>query len=216
MTVETRKDFPHLTAKVTSVIFHPLLMPLYGMLIVFLPASPYGYLPFGVKKLLILIMLVNNVFLPFALLPFLKHMNFISSLSLTERKERKIPMLITTILYATTSYMIFRFPVPFFLKSFILSAFLLSFAVTIINFRWMISVHAAGSGALIAFILILCFRYYASLQVYLLLSFIVAGIVLSSRLLLKVHSPRQVWYGFFLGFTGILSFFVLIARLRIF
>lgn len=213
MTVETKNDLSLLLAKITSVIFHPLFMPVYGMIIVFLPASPYGYLPLGVKKLLILIMLVNNVFLPFALLPFLKHMNFISSWSLSERKERKIPMIITTILYATTSYMIFRFPVPFFLKTFIFSAFMLSLAVTIINFKWMISVHAAGAGALIAFILILCFRYYASLEGFLLFSIIAGGLVLSSRLLLNVHTPRQVWYGFFLGFTGVLFFFMLIARL---
>jgi membrane-associated phospholipid phosphatase len=212
MTVETKNDLS-LLAKITSVIFHPLFMPVYGMIIVFLPASPYGYLPLGVKKLLILIMLVNNVFLPFSLLPFLKHMNFISSWSLSERKERNIPMIITTILYATTSYMIFRFPVPFFLKTFIFSAFMLSLAVTVINFRWMISVHAAGAGALIAYILILCFRLYAPLEGYLLLSLIAGGLVLSSRLLLKVHSPRQVWYGFFLGFTGILSFFLLFRRL---
>jgi hypothetical protein len=131
MIVDKMNDLPGKVAKIISVLFHPLFMPLYGMLIIFLPSAPYGYLPYGVKKLLLLIIAVNNVFLPLSLLPVLRQMNFISSLSLDERKERKVPLLVTTILYAATTYMMFRFPVPFFLKSFIFSAFMISLVITI-------------------------------------------------------------------------------------
>lgn len=213
MIVEKMNDLPEKVAKVISVIFHPLFIPLYGMIIIFLPSAPYGYLPYGVKKLLLLIVAVNNVFLPLSLLPLLKQMNFISSLSLDDRKERKVPLLVTTILYATTTYMMFRFPVPFFLKSFIFSAFMISLVVTIVNFRWMISIHSAGAGGMIAFMLILCFRLYAGFAGLLALSIIAAGLILASRLVLNIHNPRQVWYGFFTGFTGTILFIFLFQKL---
>ena len=103
-------------AKAVSVLFHPLLMPVYGMAIILSPGMPLGFLPPEVKKLLLIILVVNNVFLPVSLLPFLMQMNFISSWTLAEREERAVPMIITTILYAASSYIIYRFQVPHFLK----------------------------------------------------------------------------------------------------
>lgn len=188
-------------------------MPVYGMIIIFLPSAPYGYMPLGVKRLLVLIVAVNNVLLPLALLPVLRKMNLISSWTLDIRTERNLPLIITTVLYATTSYMVLRFPIPFFLKSFIFSVAIISLVITLINFKWMISVHASGAGALISIILILCFRMYAPLEEYLILSVIAAGLVLSARLRLNVHDPRQVWYGFFTGFSGIILLYFFFQKI---
>jgi hypothetical protein len=213
MSPETRNDLSLKAAKITSVIFHPLFMPVYGMIIIFLPSAPYGYMPLGVKRLLVLIVAVNNVLLPLALLPVLRKMNLISSWTLDIRTERNLPLIITTVLYATTSYMVLRFPIPFFLKSFIFSVAIISLVITLINFKWMISVHASGAGALISIILILCFRMYAPLEGYLILSVIAAGLVLSARLRLNVHDPRQVWYGFFTGFSGIILLYFFFQKI---
>lgn len=106
-------------AKIIAVVFHPLLMPVYGMAIIFSAPTLFGYLPFNVKKLLLLIMLVNTILLPLSFLPFFIHRNVITSWAITERKERNVPLIITTILYCVTSFIIFRLPIPLFLKSFI-------------------------------------------------------------------------------------------------
>src|SRR5665647_3985118 len=103
MAPEEPKDQLDKLAKIISIIFHPLLMPVYGMAIIFSAPTLFGYLPFNMKKLLILIMLVNNVLLPLSLLPFFIRMNIISSWTITERKERNFPLIITTILYCITS-----------------------------------------------------------------------------------------------------------------
>src|SRR5574340_1342956 len=97
--------------KLVSILFHPLLIPLYGLGITLSANTPFGFMPFHATRLLFIIIIVNNVILPLSLLPFLMHMNFISSWSLNEREERTIPLLITTILYAVSSYIFFRFPV---------------------------------------------------------------------------------------------------------
>src|SRR5512133_94217 len=208
MTTDNPKDFTGNLARIITVVFHPLLMPVYGMAIIFSAPTLLGYLPFNVKKLLLLIMLVNNVLLPLSLLPFFFHRNIITSWSISERKERNIPLIIATVLYCTTSFIILKFPIPLFLKSYIFASAFLSVIVTIINFWWKISLHSVGAGALIGLVLVLSFKMLTPLDFYLIPAIIVGGLVLSSRLQLNMHSPGQVWIGLFTGFAG-LSLFML-------
>lgn len=209
MTSSNSIDMSERLAKITSIIFHPLLMPLYGMAIIFSAPTLLGYLPFNIKKLLLLILLVNNVLLPVSLLPFFIQRKIISSWTISERKERNIPLVISTILYGTTSFIIFRFPVPVFLKSFIFTLTFLSVIVTLINFWWKISLHSVGAGALIGLVLILSLKMLTPLEWYLISVIIFSGLILSSRLKLNNHNPSQVWAGLFTGFFGCVFFMML-------
>jgi hypothetical protein len=190
-------------AKIIAVVFHPLLMPVYGMAIIFSAPTLFGYLPFNVKKLLLLIMLVNNILLPLSFLPFFIHRNVITSWAITERKERNIPLIITTILYCVTSFIIFRLPIPLFLKSFIFASAFLSLMVTVINLWWKISLHSVGAGALIGLVLMLSLKMLTPLDWYLISAIIAGGLILSSRLKLNLHNPQQVWVGLSAGFFGL-------------
>jgi hypothetical protein len=206
---ENTNDIAGKFARIFSGVFHPLLMPVYGMLIIFSAPTLFGYLPFEVKRLLLLIVLINNVLLPLSLLPFFRYRNIISSWTIENRRERIIPLLITSILYSTTSYIIFNFPIPGFLKSFIFTSAFLSILVTIINFWWKISLHSVGAGALLALVLLLSLKMYTPLFWYLIPVILAAGLVLSSRLKLDAHNPAQVWFGFFTGFLGLSLFMIL-------
>ena len=209
MSTDGKKDFLDSLAKILSVVFHPLLMLVYGLAIIFSAPTLFGYLPVEIKKLLLLIVLVNNVFLPISLLPFFMHRNIISSWTISDRKERTIPLILTTLLYGATSFIIFRYQIPFFLKSYIFSAFFLSLIVTVINLWWKISLHSVGAGALTGIVLILSFRMHAPLVDYLILVIVIGGLVLSSRLRLNYHNPSQVWLGFLSGFLGLIGFMIL-------
>ena len=187
--------------KFISVLFHPLFIPLYGLIIILSGSSPFGYMPFHVKRLLYLILIVNNILLPLSLLPFLMHLHFISTWTLKEKEDRNVPLLISSILYATSSYLVIKFPIPVFIKIFLISVFFISLVLTIINLKWKISLHATGMGSLISLVFYLAFRMHSPLLWYLVSGFIISGLVLSARLRLGVHSPRQVWYGFFTGYV---------------
>jgi len=213
MTTDEPKDFLHTMAKAIALIFHPLLMPVYGIAIIFSAPTLFGYLPFTVKKLLLLIILVNNILLPLSLLPFFIHRNIITSWTFSERKERNIPLIIATFLYCITSFIIFRFPIPLFLKSFIFASAFLSLMVTVINFWWKISLHSVGAGALIGLVLILSLKMMTPLEWYLISSIIAGGLVLSSRLRLNLHNSQQVWGGLFAGFFGLTLFMMLFQKL---
>jgi hypothetical protein len=202
MEPDESNNFLDKLAKIITFVFHPWLLPLYGMLIIFSAPTLYGYLPFNVKKILFLVMLVNNILIPVSLLPLLYRRHIISDWSISERKERFIPLLITTILYGSTSYIIFKFPIPVFFKSYIFATALLALMVTIINFRWKISLHSVGSGALIALIMLLSLKMFTPLLSYLIPAIILTGFILASRLKLNQHNPLQVWLGLFAGFFG--------------
>jgi hypothetical protein len=206
---ENSNDISGMLARIISGVFHPLLMPVYGMLIIFSAPTLFGYLPFEVKRLLLLIVLINNVLLPLSLLPFFRYRKIISSWTIENRRERIIPLLIASILYSTTSYIIYNFPIPGFLKSFIFTSAFLSILVTVINFWWKISLHSVGAGALLALVLLLSLKMYTPLFWYLIPVIMAAGLVLSSRLKLDAHNPMQVWFGFFTGFLGLSLFMIL-------
>ena len=192
-------------AKIITVIFHPLLMPLYGLLIIFSAPTLFGFIPFVQKKVIILILMTNNVLLPLSLLPYLKWRRIISTWSLTDRSERIIPMALTSLLYFVTLYIVLKYRIPVFIKTVILSTALLSFAVALINFRWKISIHSTSAGALTALIIVLSFKMHTPLTIFLIPAILISGLVLSSRLWLNAHSPKEVWLGYLLGIAGMTS-----------
>jgi hypothetical protein len=192
-------------AKIITVIFHPLLMPLYGLLIIFSAPTLFGFIPFVQKKVIILILLTNNILLPLSLLPYLKWRKIITSWSLSDRSERIIPMALTSLFYFVTLYIVLKYRIPVFIKTVILSTALLSFTVSLINFWWKISVHSVGAGALTALIFVLSFKTHTPLTIFLIPAIIISGLVLSSRLWLNSHSPKEVWLGYLLGIAGMTS-----------
>ncbi len=204
MDEEVRKNLPDILAKIVSIVFHPLFMPLYGLIIIFTAPTILGFLPVTIKKIVFLIVLINNVFIPLTLLQLLKARHVISSYSIEEQTERSVPLFTTAIFYSITSYLIFRFQLPVFLKSFILASTILVVALTIINFCWKISIHATAAGALTASVIVLMEKTYAPLPLYLIGVIIASGMVLASRLRLNAHNPAQVWAGYFTGLAGLI------------
>jgi hypothetical protein len=190
-------------ARTISILFHPVLMPVYGMIIIVTAPTLYNYIPFDVKKLLVLIMLINNVLLPLSLIPFFIHRHMISSWDITERKERNIPLILSSILYMITTYIFFRFPVPYFLKTYLIGVTLISLISMIVNFWWKISLHSVAAGTILALVLVLSFKMYTPLIWFLVPVMIAGGLIMSSRLRLNLHNPAEVWTGYL---TGIAAF----------
>jgi hypothetical protein len=147
--------------------------------------------------------------LPLSMLPYLRYRNHITSWTVDSRKERILPLFIASILYAATSYVIIRYPIPVFIKTFIFGVFIISLLMTALNMWWKISIHSTAAGALTALVLVLSFKMNSPFLLPLLIVIVSAGLILSSRLKLDVHSPSEVWSGFFLGFIvlGLLLWF---------
>jgi hypothetical protein len=206
MEKEKTTDIQITIAKIISLVFHPLFMPLYGLVIIFSAPTLFWYLPFKVKKILFLVMMTNNVMIPVSLMPFFRYRNIISSWVIEKRNERVIPLFSVALLYSVTSIIMYRFQIPLFVKAYFFSTFFLVLAVLLINMWWKISIHSVGAGALTGIVFTLSVKMSTLLTWYLIPSVIVAGLVLSSRLKLSSHDSAQVYIGFITGLSGMTLF----------
>jgi hypothetical protein len=196
-------------AKVISWIFHPLFIPLYGLLIIFAAPTLFWYLPFKVKKILFLVLMTNNVLIPLSLIPFLRYRKLIGSWSVEKRKERIIPLIAVLILYSITTFIMVGLQIPVFVKGFFISTSFLILIVLVITFWWKISLHSAGAGALLGIVVTLSLRMSASLTWFLIPAVLISGMVLASRLKLNMNNPGQVYIGFFAGLAEMSLFLIL-------
>ncbi len=210
MNSEIFKHTTDISAKIISFLFHPLLMTIYGMLIIFSVPILTGYIPFTVKKILLIIILINNLLLPISLISYYKFRNIISSWFIEKRQERVLPLLTTSFFYSVTVYITFRFHIPVLIKTLLMTSAFLAIAITVINCWWKISIHATGAGAITAFVLILSVEMHTPLILFLLVVIFIDGLLMSARLWLNSHTPAEVWTGFLLGFfTSALLLFLL-------
>jgi hypothetical protein len=193
-------------AKFVSVVFNPLFLPLYGLLIIFTAPTIFWYIPLKVKKILFLVVATNNILVPVTLMPFFRYRNIISSWIIENRKDRRIPLIFLSLFYFLTSFIFFRLQIPLFIKGFMISITVITIVLTVINFWWKISLYSAGAGTLIAIVLVLSLKTLVPLTWFLIPAILVNGLILTSRLLLNVHNNSEVFLGFLVGFAGMFLF----------
>lgn len=201
-------------ASVISYVLHPLLMSTYLFtILVFI--APHNVLPIGFSMagsiVLVSLIFITTFVIPVLSLFILKVSGSISSISLAERKERITPMIYTGVMYAVTTYLFStKVELGEMIALFLGVSTLLIIMTGIITRFWKISLHAIGIGGLVGFMMGLNKQSsVAHFEFILSLLFILSAIVLSARLKLNAHSPKQVYTGFVLGiFVSFVSFII--------
>jgi membrane-associated phospholipid phosphatase len=155
----------------------------------------------------------NFVFLIFCvtfLLPALnigifKTFGSIKSLAMEERKERIIPFSFITILYGVVTYLFYtrtRVSLHDNLLKFLLIIDVLVLIATLVTIFYKISVHSMATWGFIGILLPLNkVSEDGELFIPTILSIIIAGVVMTARLQLNAHTPREVMIGGMLGFS---------------
>ncbi|HVN59248.1 MAG TPA: hypothetical protein VMT63_13190 [Bacteroidales bacterium] len=190
-----------MAAKIVSVIFYPLLIPLYGLLVVFFAPTLFWYIPSKAKLLLFLIFLFDNFLVPMLLMPFFRYRNMVSSWMPGNIAERTIPLMTVSLWYAITSFILFRLQIPVFFKAYSYSLTMVSVALLAMNKWWNISAYGSAAGTVLAMILALSIDMSVSIPIYLAAASIIAAVILSARLKQNTHSPREIYIGFFTGLS---------------
>lgn len=189
-----------LAAKIISSIFHPLLMPVIGILIIFNTDSYINYaIPFELKKAVILLVSVSTFVTPLLITLLLLQRKVIKSLEMETTKERIIPYAFTIIFYVFTLFMLKRAPLHPIIFYFIIAATLSVILAFIINIKWKISAHMIGLGGLVGALIAISFSMEVYVTQYIILALIISGVVGSSRLILNAHNQAQLYVGFLLG-----------------
>ncbi len=190
-----------LAAWVISVLFHPLLMPTYMNALIFKYCSDLVPLTREAKVQMLLFIFVSTYLVPALAAGLMWVSGMISSITLENRSERLIPLLLTAIIYTGVSYIFLQYLESARLPGLFLGTIALSVGLTALLTQFIkISSHMMGMGGLLGFILgVVQETHNLSLQIPLIFFVLVAGAVASSRLLLRAHTGTELIAGFFPG-----------------
>lgn len=194
-------------SNIISGMFHPLLMVTYGVAM----ALTFTYLaiyPPTMKWLLL-----GGAFLSTAVIPgvfiFLMVKNGAAvDLELSDRRERVVPYLIITTSIMVCLFYMYKMMVPFWFLSLLIGACIALMLALFINFYWKISAHMLAVGGMLGGIMGVARIHLMNPYWAFIIVILIAGLVGTSRIFLKRHTPMQVYAGFSLGFicTFVASF----------
>lgn len=151
-------------------------------------------------KVLSIIFIVTFI-IPAISIGTLRLSNFISDLNLVDRKQRVTPFFFVTCFYGISAYMFYaKLNINNLIFLIFATTSVLLLTLTIITYFWKISIHGAGIGGTIGFILALSFAFpIAHFAVAFAAIIFIAGLIAYARLSLNAHKPMQVYGGVVLG-----------------
>lgn len=196
-------------AKVLSVVFTPFYLPLLGLAIL-LAFTYLSLLPFMYKLLLLLAFWVFTVFVPTMLIRLYRRYQGWSLFEIGNRERRVIPYVISIVSYLFCYYLMSAAHVPHFMGVVLMAALVIQVVCAMVNLFIKISTHTAAIGgvvgAIASFSLILGFNpvWWLCLAVF------IAGLVGTSRMILRQHTLREIVLGFL---VGVVCSFVSVALL---
>lgn len=195
------------TAKIISIIGHPIFHPTW-MMIILLLSGLTRFTP-GNDLTFLTVTFSMTCLIPALIIVMMKKWHVIDSFEMEDRDDRLGPLFIMILfLYAT---------LRFFSKIQMLSAFnfylttviVVTVLAFIITFFWKISLHALGWGCFSACLFIMATAYMRMYLSYFIGSIVISGIVASARLKLKSHSNAQIYSGFAMGFATVIVIYFL-------
>ena len=185
-------------AKALSVIFTPFYLPLVG-LAVLLTMTYLSLLPWVYKLFLVVTFWVFTIALPSLLIRLYRRYQGWPPFMVASKERRVIPYVISIVSCLLCYYIMAYVHVPHFMGSILMAALVIQVVCAIVNLFIKVSTHMAAiggvAGALMAFAAILGFNPVWWLCVV----FILAGLVGTSRMLLRQHSLHEITLGFLVG-----------------
>jgi hypothetical protein len=192
-------------ATVISYLFHPLLMPTIGTILIL---NIGGYVTYAiaptVKYIVYGMVFLNTFIFPFLASHYLLKKGYIRSYGMSTIQERRLPLLLTAVFYFFTYYILRNAVLPPVLFLMILGATLSVLLTLIITLAWKISTHMVGIGGLLGAVIGMSMKFSLNLQFLIISLLLLSGLVGYARLKLRAHSHNQVYWGFALGLFSML------------
>lgn len=174
-------------------------MPVVGVYILLTYGGWLKLIPPEGKKYIYLVVILTTLVLPLAMMPILLRAKVISNYLLNDKNERRIPLLITAMLYLAGAFVLQKVDAPVILSLFLNGSSMVILAVAIVNWGWKISFHMAGIGGVTGMVLAISIRWILNTQLIIAILFLIAGLIGYARLKNDEHSPAQVYTGYLIG-----------------
>lgn len=184
--------------KSVSYIFHPLLMPIFGVLFYFLK-SP-RFIPLDIIQAKLVSLVILTVILPILLFFLLKTLGKVKSINLETTSERILPLTLNCIVIFLVLQRILTptqiIELYYFFVGILISTMTCLFLVLA---KFKASIHMIAVAGVFMFFIALSIHFSININGTIALMIIIIGAIASSRLHMKAHTYKELIIGFFVG-----------------
>ena len=188
-------------SKLISIILHPIFMPILALYLSLKQIPSIGVAITNYQNYIYLVLIFSTVILPLISILFLIKSGKVSSLEMSNHKERSVP-LFRTALWMGLGYYILENILVFspIIKAELIGAISIILIASIISKYWKISLHLLGIGGLVG-VLIALEIIYGNLQHLIIIFILLSGVLAMVRIKEKAHNYTQVYIGFLGGLS---------------
>lgn len=194
------------TAKIVSVMLHPVFIPIYGTLMFFFENAGMKNSTPTTKLMLGAIVTGFMTIFPVLAVKVGMDEKKISDMQISNRKERFFPYLKTLIGYIGCVGMLVSVDDNIFPLAFLFLGAAVALAVImVVTLFWKISAHACGMGGLAGGIFVYAYIYCLPLAAPFIIAVMAGGLVGWARIRCQAHSAAQVYMGWIVGFISVVG-----------
>ncbi|KJD31791.1 membrane protein [Tamlana nanhaiensis] len=184
--------------KSISYIFHPIFMPIAGVIFYF-TKSP-RFIDYDVIKGKLMALFILTVLLPILLYFLLKTLNKVNSIKLESARERIYPLILNGVITLMVLKRIISPSQDIELYFFFLGILISTMACLILAiFKFKASIHMMAIAGLSMFFIALSIHFSININLTLALMFLLIGAIATSRIHVKAHSYIELLIGVFIG-----------------
>jgi hypothetical protein len=187
-------------AEIISYIFHPVFMATLLAAVLYL-LSPTSFAGWNEKQMIAVLLRIayTTVFFPLLTMILMKGLGFIESIQMKNPKERIIPLMAMMVYYFWAYHVSKNIDPPILLRALLLSSFWAVIAIFMISIFFKISMHTTAAGGMVGIMIVLMLTSPVNMAPALFVTIALAGIIGTSRLVLKAHSSPEIWLGYIVG-----------------
>ncbi len=199
-----------LAARTISIVFTPFYLPMLGLVALFMLSYLNRLVPWYYKLTVIMMVYLFTVLLPTLLIHLYRKYQGWTLHELGMKERRMVPYIISIVCYFACYYIMNLYHIPHFISSILITALAIQIICALINVWWKISTHSAAIGGVTGALMSFALLFHFNPTWWLCLAILFAGLVGSSRIILKQHTLSQVNVGFI---VGLISAFYIIAMI---
>lgn len=187
-------------AQIISLIFHPVLIPTLGFILLLNSGFYFSFITWEAKRFLLMVVLFSTGILPLLSMALLA-INPKFELSFETGNQRALPLLVSSLSYYLGYFLLNKinaFPI---FKIFLIAPVLVIVILLVLSLKWKISSHMAAMGGLTGALLALSFRTGTNPVWAIVSVFVASGLVASARLKLEKNKLWHLEAGYALGFV---------------
>ena len=169
-----------------------------GLLALFL-LSYLSLYPWGFKLKVIALVFLFTVLLPTFLIRLYRRYQGWTLIELGQKERRVVPYVISILCYFACVWLMDQQHIPHFMAGIVIAALAVQIVCALINLFWKISTHTAAVGGFAGALFVFAEVFAFNPVWWFCLLFVVAGLLGTSRMILRQHTLSQVVGGFFVG-----------------